>query len=965
MTWRNALPFSDMDISSLERDLKNSVSGEVRFDVGSRALYSTDSSNYRQAPIGVVVPRTMDDVIAAVAAARKYNAPILNRGGGTSLAGQCCNTAIVIDMSKYLDGILELDPAGRIARVQPGVILDDVRAAAERHHLTYGPDPATHNHCTLGGMIGNNSCGMHSVMAGKTDENIEELDILTYRGCRIKVGRTGPDEYERIIRAGGPQAEIYRKLKELAEKYAGLIRSKFPNIPRRVSGYNLPYLLPENGFHIARALVGSESTCVTILEAALRLVYSPPGRSLVVFGYPDVYRAADHVVQLLDWKPIAIEGVDANLINGMRKKNLHTASIDMLPPGGGWLFVEFGAETKPEADNIAKKFMEFLKREKDAPSMKLLDDPASAARIWKVRESALGASAFVPGQPDTWEGWEDSAVAPEKMGGYLRDLRLLYDKYHYEATTYGHFGQGCVHTRITFDMFTKEGVQKFRSFVHEAAELVVSYGGSLSGEHGDGQSRAELLPIMYGPELVDAFNDFKSIWDPDWRMNPGKIVDPYRADENLRYGPDFHSRDLPANFRFPNDRGSFARALQRCVGVGECRRMDKGTMCPSYRVTKEEQYSTRGRARLLWEMMNGNVLTGGWKEEAVKESLDLCLACKGCKADCPVNVDMATYKAEFLSHYYEGRLRPIAAYSFGMIHTWARIASAMPGFVNFLTQAPGFRELVKALAGIAPGRSIPRFAKQSFRKWFNARPLVNAGNPQVLLWPDTFNNYFHPHVAAAAVEVLEYAGYRVVIPQKVLCCGRPLYDHGMVKKAKKLVAETLETLHPVIEKGIPMVGLEPSCIAVFRDEMPNLFPDNEDALRLSTLVFSLGGFIRKENLFPKFPGLDKNALLHGHCHQKAIWGATGEEDVLRALGLNLTVLDSGCCGMAGSFGFEKAHYDISQQVGNTSLLPAVKNAPVDALIVADGFSCQEQIRQGTERVPLHLAQVLQMAIRGK
>ncbi|PZR99215.1 MAG: FAD-binding oxidoreductase, partial [Chloroflexi bacterium] len=635
----------DVDTMALADELRSTIHGEVRFDDGSRALYATDSSNYRQVPLGVVLPRDKEDVIATVTACRRHGAAILSRGGGTSLAGQTCNVAVVLDFSKYMNRILEIDPVRRIARVEPGVVLDDLRNAAEEHHLTYGPDPATHDRCTLGGMIGNNSCGVHSVMAGMTDENVEELEILTYDGQRIHTGATSEDELETIIAAGGRQGEVYAGLRDLRDRYSPLIRERYPDIPRRVSGYNLTQLLPENGFHIARALVGSEGTCITVLEATVRLVQSPPSRVLVVLGYPDIYAGCDHVPEIMEYKPIGLEGFDDRLVDDMRKKDLKLEDVALLPQGRGWLLVEFGADEIGGAKDRAHEFMKGLENHDNPPHMKLFEDLKEQLRIWAVRESGLGATAVVPGEPQTWPGWEDAAVPPDRLGDYLRDFRTLVTRYGYNSSLYGHFGQGCTHTRIDFDFVTAEGIRRFRSFMEEAADLVVSYGGSLSGEHGDGQARAELLPKMFGPELVRAFGEFKSIWDPDGKMNPGKVVNPYRIDQNLRLGTDYRPPRLKTHFSFVEDRGNFAQASLRCVGVGKCRKHEEGTMCPSYMVTREEMHSTRGRARLLFEMLQGNPLRSGWRDEHVKEALELCLACKGCKSECPVNVDMATYKA--------------------------------------------------------------------------------------------------------------------------------------------------------------------------------------------------------------------------------------------------------------------------------------------------------------------------------
>ncbi len=963
---RTTLP--DEAAHELAAELRQRIRGEVRFDAGSRALYATDGSNYRQVPIGVVVPRHVDDVVETVAVCRRFRAPLLSRGCGTSLAGQCCNVAVVMDFSKYLHHVVGIDIPNRLGTVEPGCVLDDLRNAAAKRGLMFGPDPATHSHCTLGGMLGNDSCGSHSLICAKhgrglrTADNTHELEILTYDGARFRVGATPPEELERIIRAGGRRGEIYAALKAFVGRYGGAIRT-FPRLPRRVSGYNLPDLLPENGFHVARALVGSESTLVTILAATLDLVPNDPARSLLVLGYPDIFTAGDHVMEILAFHPTALEGLDHLLYQFVKAKGDEDADIGLLPPGKGFLMVEFGGRTREESHAQARRCMEALKKNPHPPTMKLFDDPGEEQRIWKVREGGLGSTAWVPGHPDTWPGWEDSAVPPEKVGAYLRDLRLLFDRYDYHPSLYGHLGQGCVHCRVGFDLYTAPGVQKFRRFMEEAADLVVSYGGSLSGEHGDGQARAELLPRMFGPTLMEAFREFKRIWDPDWKMNPGKVIDPYPLDSNLRLGPTYNPPETQTHFHYPSDRHSFARAALRCVGVGNCRREGGGTMCPSYMVTREEKHSTRGRAHLLFEMLNGELRDEGWRSEPVREALDLCLACKGCKGDCPVNVDMATYKAEFLSHYYAGRLRPRHAYSMGLIYWWARLAAYAPGLVNFLGQAPVLGDVIKWIGGIAPERRLPRFAPETFKAWWRRRAVRHRDRPPVILWPDTFNNHFFPEVCKDAVDVLEAAGFRVVVPAASLCCGRPLYDFGMLDTAKGLLRQILDTLRPAIEAGIPVVGLEPSCLAVFRDELTNLFPNDEDARQLHEQSFLLSEFLVKKA--PRFsvPPFHGKALVHGHCHHKALMKMDDEEQVLRKMGLELDLPDTGCCGMAGSFGFEREHYDVSMAVGERVLLPAVRQAAADTLIIADGFSCREQIAQSTDRQALHLAQVLKMALQ--
>ena len=951
------------DIASLEAELKSTVRGEVRFDPGSRALYSTDASNYRQVPIGVVIPRDKDDVVCAIAACYRHKVPVLNRGGATSLAGQCCNVAVVIDMSKYMRRVLEVNPQDQLGRVEPGCVLDDFCRETEKYGLIFGPDPATHNHCTLGGMVGNNSCGMHAQMAGKTTDNIERLEILTYDGLRMWVGKTSDEQLEAFILEGGRKGEIYSKLKSLRDRYADRIRARFPKIPRLVSGYPLNELLPENGFHVARALVGTESTCVTVLEIVGNLVPNPPARVLLVLGYPDVYSAGDHLPEILPYKPIACEGFNDQFLDDYKKKGIHLKEIQMMPAGKGWLILEFGGETKQQAADQARALMERLKKQKDAPSMKLYDDELRQHQIWEAREAALGGSSFVPGKKPTWPGWEDSAVPPEKVGPYLRDLDALFGKYGWSPSIFGHFGQGCIHIRIPFELTTQSGLDSFRSFMEEATTLIVRYGGSFSGEHGDGQARAQFLPKLFGSELVEAFREFKAIWDPQGKMNPGKAVDAYSITENLRLGTAYDPPQPKTHFHYEGDQFSFSNATLRCVGVGKCRREEHGVMCPSYMVTREEMHSTRGRARLLFEMLQGNPLAGGWRDEHVKEALDLCLSCKGCKGECPVNVDMATYKAEFLSHYYEGRLRPRGAYASGLIYRWARLASAMPSVVNFFTQTPGFSHAAKLAAGYSQKRSIPPFAAETFKRWFVRRGARNADKPPVILWADTFNNHFTPNVAKAAVEVLEHVGYQVRVPRESLCCGRPLYDYGMLDLAKKLLLQILTALRPAIQGGVPIVVLEPSCATVFRDELTDLLHGNQDAQRLRQQTYLLSEFLECQVKNYQPPQLNRKAVVHGHCHHKSILKFDDEESVLKKTGLDYRILDSGCCGMAGAFGFESDHYQVGIQCGERVLLPEVRSAPRDALIVSDGFSCREQIRQQTDRQGLHLSQVLQMALK--
>jgi FAD/FMN-containing dehydrogenase/Fe-S oxidoreductase len=953
----------NLDALALQSDLRERVKGEVRFDAGTRAAYAHDSSNYRQTPFGVVIPEDADDVVEAVKVCKKHGAPVLPRGCGTSLSGETTNVAVVIDTSKNMRGILEVNPEEGYAWVEPGVVRDQLSDMTEREHdLTFAPDTSTHAWATFGGMIGNNSCGVHSVMAGRTSDNVYELDVVLHDGTRMTVGETDDEEFKKIVAEGGRKGEIYEKLRDLRDRYADLIRERYPDIPRRVSGYNLDDLLPEKGFNVARALVGSEGTLATILRAKVRLVHSPPSRSLLILGYPTAYEAGDHVPEVLEHGPVGLEGIDTNLIRDMREQDMHPQDLQLLPEGGGWLLVEFGGETDEESHDKESKLMDALKDREDAPDMKLFDEVDEAERIWGIREDGLGATAYIPGEGDHWPGWEDSAVPPEKVGDYLRDLRSLFDRYGYDAALYGHFGDGCIHCRIDFDLKSAEGLAKWHAFMEEASDLVVSYGGSLSGEHGDGQQRAEFLPKMYGEELMQAFREFKSIWDPDWKMNPGKVIDANPMLSDLRLGKDYnpHNPD-DLHFSYPEDHGSFAHATMRCVGVGKCRDTESGTMCPSYMVTKEEEHSTRGRARILHEMLRGETIKDGFKSEEVFDALDLCLSCKGCKGDCPVNVDMATYKAEFLSKYYSGRLRPRYAYTMGLIMLHARLARYVPRLANLVTHAPVLKDLLQKAGGITTEREMPPFAHQTFKAWFRERGGgTNPGGPPVVLFPDTFNNFLHPETAKAAVEVLEHAGYRVIVPQEALCCGRPLFDYGMLDMAQAFFDRLVKGLAPYAREGIKVVGVEPSCVAAFRDELPDMMPHDEDAGRISNNTLTLAEFLVDEGYEP--PKLDRKVIVHGHCHQEATVGLGAEKQLYEKMGLDFEVLDSGCCGLAGSWGFEEDKYDLSMQIGERRLLPAAREADGDTILLADGFSCKTQVEQGTERRPLHTAQVIKMAL---
>jgi FAD/FMN-containing dehydrogenase/Fe-S oxidoreductase len=917
--------------------------------VKHRALYAHDASNYRQVPIGVVFPKTLEDVVAVHGVCRDHDAPMLPRGAGTSLSGETVNEAVVIDCSRHLNWIGEPDERTCLIAAQPGAINERVNERAEKARLVFGPDPSTHGYCTIGGNVGNNSCGMHSVQAAfegdgaRTSDNVHSLEVLTYRGDRLRVSCGKVD---------GPGADdLTRKLEALRDRYAPLIRERFADIPRRVSGYNLDELLPEKGFNVARALVGTEGTCVTVLEATLQLIPKHDAHSLLVLGYKDHFAAADSVPAVLECGPLTgLEGFDRHFVEEQQAEGLNRGALSLLPRGGGWLLAEFGAATHDEAHRRAEEALASL-----SPLDYVIHDGDQAQHgLAEVREVGLASAAFPPGGRDRLTGWEDGAVPPARLGEYLRALDELLSKHGYTTSLYGHFGQGCVHTRIDFELATAEGRKNFRSFLESAADLVASLGGSLSGEHGDGQALAELLPRMYGDDLVEAFREFKSIWDPDWKMNPGKVVRPNALDSHLKLAEPLERPRV--TFAYPHDGSDFRHAVTRCVGVGRCRKpAGQDVMCPSYIATREEQHTTRGRARLLFEMLSGDLVEDGWHSREVEEALDLCLACKGCTEDCPADVDMPTLKAEFLHHRFQRRLRPRHAYAFGLIDKVARVASLQPRLVNFVGATPPFAQALKLTAGMTQHRALPKFAPETFRSWFRARG-PSHGTRRVVLWPDTFTNAFHPEAGVAAVELLECAGFEVVVPAGHVCCGRPLYDYGMLKLARRYLLRCLDALSVELARGTPIVGLEPSCVAVFKDELPKLMPEDVRAARLAASTYHFADFLLRNDIRP--PRRQGSALLWGHCHQKATGGIDADRDLLGSAGFEVELVKGGCCGLAGSWGFEAGHYDVSVACGEHALLPAVRTAADDTQIVANGFSCRTQIEQLTQRRPVHLAEVL-------
>ncbi|MER6997568.1 FAD-binding and (Fe-S)-binding domain-containing protein [Streptomyces sp. NPDC000410] len=925
------------DREELERALRAEVRGDVDFGAGARALMTMDASNYRRVPDGVVAPRDAADVAAVLDVCRGRGVPVVARGAGTSIAGQATGTGVVLDFTRHMNGIVSVDGQARTAVVQPGVVLDRLRDAARPYGLTFGPDPSTHSRCTIGGMIGNNACGAHSVAWGTTADNVRELSVVTYGGARLRLGQ-GWD--------GAPAG-----LRELVDRNLALLRTGYPGgLPRRISGYALDALLPERGVDLARAYCGSEGTLAVLTEATVRLVESPPARALAVLGYADESAAAEAAAGLLAYRPLTVEGMAQDLV----------PDPGGLPRGGAWLFVETGGATRGEA--LARA--EAIVKGADALDGTVVTDPAGQRALWRVREDAAGTATRMPDGTEAWPGWEDCAVPPARLGAYLRDFRALLAEHGLRGTPYGHFGDGCIHVRIDFDLMSEAGVRRFRAFSEEVAALVVAHGGSLSGEHGDGQARAELLPKMYGDELVGLFGRFKDLWDPAGGLNPGMLARPARLDQNLRFEV-LPREPVPVAFGYPHDGGDFGSAVRRCVGVAKCRvdgpSSGPGVMCPSYRATGEERHSTRGRARLLHEMLAGEVVTDGWRSEEVRDALDLCLSCKGCRSDCPVGVDMATYKAEFLHHHYAGRVRPAAHYAMGRLPGWLRAASPFASVLNAAARVRPLAALAKRLGGIAPERDLPVLAPVTLRRWLREhlgdRTQVFARSRTAVLWPDTFTDHLSPEVGRAAVRVLEAAGVGIVVPPGRVCCGLTYVSTGQLDRARTVMRRTLDVVEPLLDLDVPVIVLEPSCAAALKTDLPELLGDDPRAARLSAAVRTFAAGL--EECAPDWtpPAVGRPVVGQTHCHQHAVLGDAAERRLRERAGL-LGELSGGCCGLAGNFGFERGHYEVSVACAEDQLLPSVRAAGEGAELLADGFSCRTQLEQLAGRRGRHLAEIL-------
>ncbi|MEV6556881.1 FAD-binding and (Fe-S)-binding domain-containing protein [Nocardia sp. NPDC051756] len=928
------------------------LDGVVDASERRRAEYSSDASNYRVLPRAVVFPHSDEDVAVTLEVAGDNGLSVTARGGGTSVAGNAIGPGLVLDFSRHMHRILEIDPHARVARVQPGVVLSELQRAARPHGLRFGPDPSTQNRCTLGGMIGNNACGPRAVAWGRTSDTVRELRILDGTG---------------VERTLANDLSVLPGLAEFTAANLAVLRTDLGRFERQASGYGLEHLLPERGSAVAKAFVGSEGTCGLLLDATVELVALPKAAVLTVLGYPDIATAADNVAAVMACKPTAVEGIDARLVDAVRA---HRGTVPELPRGGGWLFVETSGDTPAEALAVAEQ----LRRSVDALDSRIVTDPAVAAALWHIRADGAGLAGRTPDGQPAWPGWEDAAVPPQRLGAYLRDFADLTAEHGVDGLLYGHIGDGCIHVRL--DLPIADAPQRFRRFLFDAAELVVRHGGSLSGEHGDGRARSELLSLMYSRQVLDVFAGYKALFDPADVLNPGVLVAPRPIDADLRLAG---LPLIPASggFAFPHDHGDLSTAVHRCVGVGKCRadtRAAGGFMCPSYLATKDEKDSTRGRARVLQEVVRGAL---PWSSDAVAESLDLCLSCKACRSDCPAGVDVATYKAEALYRRYRHRPRPIDHYSLGWLPRWLALATRMPRVANRLAGSAVLRRIGLRAAGIDPRRAVPRLADRSFRRMWRdfggvvplAGPSLDAadtsttateagtGQPDVMLWVDTFTDAFDPEIALAAAQLVQSLGYRVRIPARRVCCGLTWISTGQLDGARARLRATLDALDEHVRGGGIVIGLEPSCTAVLRSDLPELLPEDPRAAATARAVRTLAEFLAEQPNWqpPQSPG--RTVVVQPHCHQHAIMGFDTDRQLLATMGINVTEI-TGCCGLAGNFGMQRDHYDISVAVAENGLLPALRTAGQETILLADGFSCRTQAAQLSGRQSRHLAQFL-------
>ncbi|WP_239135799.1 FAD-binding and (Fe-S)-binding domain-containing protein [Dactylosporangium siamense] len=903
---------------------------EVRADAGTLGMYASDASLYRIPPLAVVRPRHVDEVAAALAVARATGVPLTSRGAGTSVAGNAVGRGIVLDFSRHLNRVLSVDPDARTAVVEPGTVHAVLQKAVTRHGVRFGPDPSTHPRCTIGGMIGNNACGSRSLAYGRTSDNVAGLELLTAAGEQISTQK--------------PPEMLKNQLKTVIEGHLATARTEFDRFGRQVSGYAVQHLLPER-FDLTQALVGSEGTLAVITQATVKLVVDAPVRVVVVLGFRDIVAAGESAPAVVAHGPTSCEGLDSRLIDVLVARR-GPAAVPSLPRGGAWLFVELAGDDLGEVESRARR----LAADGIGEEALVVTDPLVQAQLWRIREDGAGLAGRAPSDRPAWPGWEDAAVPPQRLGAYLARFDELVASYKLTSAPFGHFGDGCMHVRLDFPLGEPGGTKVLREFLTDAAKLVGEFGGSLSGEHGDGRARSELLPHMYSADAIALFAGIKHAFDPDNLLNPGVLVDPDPVDADVRPAGRFPLKALA--MAYPHDGGDLAQAVHRCTGVGKCRADNSaagGVMCPSYLATREEKDSTRGRARVLQEVVRGELT---WSDPSVHDALDLCLSCKGCASDCPTGIDMATYKSEVLHQTYRKKLRPRSHYTLGRLPFWARLAGWTPRLANLGMRLPVIGGLLLWLAGVDRRRTVPAFARRPFRRTFQPA----AGGKPVVLFADSFSDAFSPEAAESTVRVLRAAGYEPRLPSGTVCCGLTWITTGQLDAAKKILTRTVAALAPDARAGVPIVGIEPSCTAVLRSDIHELLPGDEDAAVVAGSVRTLAELLAQTPDWtpPDLSGVE--IVAQPHCHHHAVLGWKADADLLKATGAQVRRL-AGCCGLAGNFGVEIGHYEVSVAVAEQQLLPALDAAP-DAVVLADGFSCRTQVADLRDRPAVHLAQLL-------